>query len=392
MTIRSDLSINWVTSPRIITVAAPSTEVTMQDLVDTVRDLEDELNDGLQYEYILDAAGKENLGGGVAVGVTVTLRNARLAFEARAGLTFDQCNISGGNLVAVDADGDSMEAVQTTSYTQVIRTSSSSATLLELSAIQYSSYDGGVTVDVTTTFSGIDFPVGTIEAPVNNMVDALSIAQTRGFRRFYVKGNLTLSTVDVSGGYIFMGESDHITTIIINPGANVTNCVFRSATVTGTLDGNNTIENGLISTLTYVEGHIHNCLLDNVVITLGGTEDSHFLNCWSGVIGMNQPIVDMGGSGKSLGIRGYSGGIRIRNKNGVGDNASIDLISGSVTLDSTVTAGDIVIRGVGVLVDNSVGATVHTEGFVNVQNIIDGTWSDAEAKKLLTTGKFLALK
>ncbi len=129
MAIRSDLSINWFTSPRILTVAAPSTEITMQDLVDTVRDLEDELNAGMQYEYILDAAGKENLGGGVSVGVTVTLRNARLAFQARAGLTFEQMNVSGGNLVAVDANGDSIDSIQTTAYTQVVRTSSSSANL-----------------------------------------------------------------------------------------------------------------------------------------------------------------------------------------------------------------------------------------------------------------------
>ena len=37
MTIRTDLTIDWASSPRIATVLSPSTEITMQDLVDTCR-------------------------------------------------------------------------------------------------------------------------------------------------------------------------------------------------------------------------------------------------------------------------------------------------------------------------------------------------------------------
>ena len=40
MSFRADITIDWSLSPRIITVAAPSVEVSMQDLYDTLRTLE----------------------------------------------------------------------------------------------------------------------------------------------------------------------------------------------------------------------------------------------------------------------------------------------------------------------------------------------------------------
>ena len=129
MAIRNDLSVNWEVSPRIITVAAPSTTITIQDLHDTCRDIEDNLPESTPFDHLIDSAGKEPLGGGVLVGITATLQNAKLAFEARLGPDFVSCTVSGGNLVAVDANGDNMDPIQTTAYTQVTIAQSSSATI-----------------------------------------------------------------------------------------------------------------------------------------------------------------------------------------------------------------------------------------------------------------------
>ena len=40
MAIRNDVTVDWSVYPRIITVLAPSTEITMQDMLDTLRELE----------------------------------------------------------------------------------------------------------------------------------------------------------------------------------------------------------------------------------------------------------------------------------------------------------------------------------------------------------------
>ena len=63
----------------------------------------------------------------------------------------------------------------------------------------------------------------------------------------------------------------------------------------------------------------------------------------------------MGGSGNSLGLRDYNGGIKIINKTGP-ESASIDLASGQVKIDlATCTAGKIVIRGTGKVINADTG-------------------------------------
>jgi hypothetical protein len=186
----------------------------MQDTVDTLRKQEDGFSTGLAYEKLLNASGKEDLGDGVAVGITVALQNTHIAFEARRtpaesgtvttgssapvniqiGQIIDfedaaadfitanvqpgslvinfsdrsiadvyrvesatklttknlvngttntfqvgdiyqvfniiQCDLSGGNIVAVDELDTIISPVLPTAFTQVIRSASSSATLI----------------------------------------------------------------------------------------------------------------------------------------------------------------------------------------------------------------------------------------------------------------------
>jgi hypothetical protein len=80
--VRDDIVVDPTRSPRIITVLAPSVEASIQDLHDTLRAWEDE-PDNHSYDIIVDSAGKEPLGGGVSVGITMTLANALVEFEAR---------------------------------------------------------------------------------------------------------------------------------------------------------------------------------------------------------------------------------------------------------------------------------------------------------------------
>jgi len=116
-------------------VDAPSTEITIQDLYDTCKWLE-ATQGGMDDPVLIEAAGKENLGGGVFVGLTATLQNALLAFEGRPGPTYEQCKVSGGNLVAVDDVGSYQSSpIAPTPFTQVLATNSSSATLTNQAAI-----------------------------------------------------------------------------------------------------------------------------------------------------------------------------------------------------------------------------------------------------------------
>ena len=84
---------------KIIEVEAPAIEVSIQELLNACREWEDDLS-SLDTPQIAYASGKEVLGGGMSVGVTLLLMDWRVRFQARPGPDWVTCNISGGNLVA----------------------------------------------------------------------------------------------------------------------------------------------------------------------------------------------------------------------------------------------------------------------------------------------------
>jgi hypothetical protein len=104
---------------RLITVQLPDTATTVQELVNLIRDEEDELIN-LDDPRIIDAAGKDDLGGGNKTAITMTLVNGwLLAFAARTGPATVLCTVSGGNLVALDKFGVAQYPIFPTAFTSV---------------------------------------------------------------------------------------------------------------------------------------------------------------------------------------------------------------------------------------------------------------------------------
>jgi len=154
-------------SPRIITVpTADGTTITIQSLLDQIRTWE-EVPANLSFPRLARAAGKEDLGGGVQVGITLTLENAKLAFEARGGPSFVQCVVSGGNLVAVDSADVVIDPVQTTAFTQVVIAQSTSASLIEGSGGLTAAEVNAEMVDVMQTDTHAEIGQVAISHPVS---------------------------------------------------------------------------------------------------------------------------------------------------------------------------------------------------------------------------------
>jgi len=269
---------------------------------------------------------------------------------------------------AVNLVGANSNVGDVINVNQVSVRSANSAGLVHNSAIEHSSYNGGVTVDVTSPYSGTIWPIGTQRMPVNNLADALLIAEVKGFSTFFINGDATIDSANDFDSLIFVGESPTKSLLTVSTDASTLGCEFYDATIEGVLDGDCRLKSCTIGTLNYINGIVEQCLLESGTITLGGGAEAHFLDCWSGVAGTNTPVIDMGGSGQDLSLRNYNGGIKIKNKSG-SDNVSIDLNSGQVILDNDVTAGVIVVRGIGKLVDIS-GNNIHT-GIWNGATIIN---------------------
>ena len=87
MSVRTDVTVDFDASPRIIEVAAPSTTINLQDLWDTLRTIEARIDNLNRPALIFNtkSGGKQVLSAVKNVGITITLNNARLKFEDRGG-------------------------------------------------------------------------------------------------------------------------------------------------------------------------------------------------------------------------------------------------------------------------------------------------------------------
>jgi len=234
--------------------------------------------------------------------------------------------------------------------------------------LAYGAFQNAITLDVTSPWSGIGNtpdgdPIGTPAHPVNNISDLLLLCTTWGMGTVNIVGDAALSDSGDYTGINFVGESRTKTILLISTSAQVDECEFYYAHVKGTLDGDSLLYGSKVDNLSYVNGEIEKCELAPGIIVLGGGAAASIINCWSGVPGVDSPTVDMGGSGQSLGMRGYDGGIRLINKTGP-ESVSIDLAAGQVKIDlTTVTNGVVVCRGDGKVIDDDTGEYLVTGNY-----------------------------
>jgi len=388
---------------QLIIIKKPDVEIVCQDLINAIRDYEDDL---LSFDVakIANANGKDDLGGGVLVGITLTLLNWRLQFEARTELEgWTICKVSGGNLVAVDENGDGMYQIAPSAYVNVILANSSSATLQELTSIQYSSFNGGVTIDVLNGISGTIYPIGTPLFPVNNYEEAMIIAELRGFNKFFVKGELTINTDCINCQYIGDGHDSAI--ITVDGGEHVTTS-FTNLTLSGTFDDGSNImaTHCKLQNLYKVTIDAHDSILIGE-LKLNDSESSYFFNCNDGLPGTDLPTININNC-ESLGFFNYSGGLKLINMN-IATEITINLSSGRVILDETCNTGNIIVRGIGTFENNShiPVENINIIGLLNLNSITSSVWAANKndlttpnsigqyiANKLLSVSKFLGLK
>jgi hypothetical protein len=368
------LSVDFDVSPRIIWIDTTlSTSISVQNLIDTCSHMSASAAN-MDDAVLLESSGKEYLteDGSVKVGLTVTLNNAKIGFQSLGAPDWILCSIEGGNVVAVeDIYTDPrvyIPVIYPTAYISVERVSSSSATLSELSAIQYGSFGGGITIDVIDGVGGTDFPVGTKETPVNNLVDAIEIANGRGFDTLFINKSMVLDSGTNIENFTLVGKSSSTTFIEISSSALCSNINIERCTVSGTLDGGTLINNCNVGNLFYVYGHIHNCGLYGI-ISLDGNEEAVIEGCFM-IDQDDPPTIDMGGSGQDLAMPNYSGIVTIKNLSSATEEIGVGLSSGVVILEDTITAGSIVITGAGRITNNSTGtANVDIDGLMSKDTI-----------------------
>ena len=261
---------------------------------------------------------------------------------------------------AVNLTGANSNIGDRVNLNQVSVRSANSAGLISTATVEFSSFNGGVTIDAVNGVSGTVFPIGTPQQPVNNLADAKLICNARGLNTLFVNGDLTIDNTAAWTETSFIGASPNKTVITIDANADVLNCEFRDASITGTLDGRSDIRDCLVNNLIFLDGFIGDSGIGD--IQLGTGTQSDIFQSYSTIAGTTTPEIDLNNVGV-IALRDYNGGVKLINYSGSSGH-SIDLASGQVILDSaSITSGTFVVRGVGKLVDE------------NGTEILTGTWN-----------------
>ena len=304
----------------------------------------------------------------------------------------EQCSVVGGNLVAEDAfeagTGNPIPAIFPTFGTQILLTSSSSATLQELTAIQFASYNGGISWDPTNSsgraVSGTGYPAGTPEQPCLNMSDVLTIHSGLGLNTVYILGNATLDADASVPNLTYVGEGETETTITILGAANTSDSNFREALVTGELDGDANFADCILQDLTMFNGEAKRCGIRGT-ITLSGSSVVRFIDCHGAEDSFaSPPTLDLGGSnGPNCFVLGYKGSLRFENCTRAGAQTSCILAGGAAFLDSaSFTHGIFAASGTGSLLNETNRPLKSRQPFNNV--IIDNGLITPEIEMILS--------
>jgi len=333
-----------------------------------------------KFQFPISAVGGNPLPGEKALGSTFFLNSdwKIRPYNASHRLTIN------GNFYSADGTDPFLDPLGTFTVRIMQQVSSLvDSTVQQLTEIEYASYNGGVTVDVLSSYTGTDYPVGTPQQPVNNLLDALDIAADRGFTLFYILGDVTIDSGLNFSQLSFIGESIDKSEFTIDSDADVSQCEFYEATIQGTLDGQCKIKECKILDVNYISGVVELCIIAGEIL-LGGGAEAYFLDCWAGTHLGTPPTIDCGGSGQTLVMQNFNGYISWKNKSGVSDQANASLNAGWIVLESTITAGNISIIGTGYVEDNSTGSVVvNTDHLVNPDNVSNHVWTHNTGLKLL---------
>jgi len=310
----------------------------------TLKDIEDNV-DGIVNLRTHNHNTEVSLGGIVYARIIEIINGYTITFEdGQYAVNLVGANSNVGDVVNVN---------------QVSVRSANSAGLISNQAIEYSSFNGGVTVKKDSGITGTVFPKGTPQAPVDNIPDAVLIAQVRGFETIFIKGDFTFDTGDNITNYSIIGDNRSKSFFTFLSGSTTNGIQISKATVTGEFDNTADFNNCTLIDIKYTQGEINDCSLQGT-ITLANSGQTSIIDSNDGISESNvQPIIDFNGAGNSLAVRNYNGDLTLINKTGP-EGVEMNLSTGGhIILDSTIINGNIRLTGIIEVTDeSSSGATI----------------------------------
>lgn len=279
---------------------------------------------------------------------------------------------------AVNLVGANSNVADVVNVNQVSVRSANSAGLIQTREIEHASFDDAVHLSVGGV-AGTLYPTGTPRQPVNNLTDAVLIASVRGFNKLCFDSDWTFINGDMLVNLVLEGQGWQKTTFTFEPGSAIAYCTVHSARCTGWVIG--------------VVG-LYDCTLDDLGGVGVGPDDSDLvvkdclvvgtttlpsewsgnitvLDCWSSPkADGSHPILNVNGTPANIHIRNYTGNLTVAGVTSSSSKVQVLLGAGTVVLDSTITAGDFLLSGVGKLINNATSVTsIDHSGLVSRESI-----------------------
>ena len=376
---------------KIINLTTGTTNVSVRDLWSRYCDWL-AIGDNSKYVSAMRVVGGDPLPGSKELGLTFFLRNG---WKIRPYEGDHTLNIE-GNLYS--EDGSSPYSAVLGSFNVMIISSVSNlvdSTVQQLPEIEYSSYNGGVTIDVVNGTDSSVYPYGTPLYPCKTTANSYAIRMARGFKKIYLKSDLTLTGIPdgvLTGLDIVceVGNRNHTLTI---DNVLVTDCKATNLTVTGTFKEGSTAQaiDCEIHTVDNVSlraekckilhGHYENTELTNC--TLEGDIDIKGGGTMSGigiVFEGDFSTIDMQNMASTVSLDIESGYFKLINSV-AGCLAEFNLRGGEIELDPSCVAGDFYIEGYGTLYNNST-MTIKGDNLISPSLITNGS-SDPLTKEAI---------
>ena len=270
--------------------------------------------------------------------------------------------------------------------------SNNSAGLISTTTVEFASFNGRVTIDVDSPYAGTTFPTGTEQQPVNNLDDAILIAEFRGLREFYFLSDYTFdSTVDIED-YTLRGRGLQTTVLTLESGVDFHGSEIIDTQVTGIGQGVDSIRNSYVVDLEFQDRQTvteailiqDSVIAGDITFASGFTGDVQILDSWGMPdVLQSPPTISMNNSTATLQMRNYSGFVLLADITQDVD-VRVFLASGGATMLPSITNGDFIFTGIGDLINNSTSYDeLNTESLISQTIISTAVWDEPISNHLI---------
>jgi hypothetical protein len=371
------ISIDWVTGiisvPKgdLTLVQSSPSEIRNMDINWfrlQLKDLEDDPNEGMAWTDTHRHNTEVLLGGLTYARVVEILDPYTITFEDGQWAV---------NLIGANSNvGDKVNV------NQVSVRGNNSAGLITSSEIQHAIFNDVVTLDIDNGYSGTVYPIGTPIKPVNNIEDAIIIANYRGFKVINLLSELTVTTGQNINTFTL--RSDSWINVTVEPGAVLDNTNFEKISLYGEMSGLwNVLIDCWVYDITNFCGWMRGGSFVNIALAPYNV-DSAGQSFFDSILPMypNEPSVLTFNTDTFV---SFTNANDVYQMNEMTDGCilSFGLGSGKIIIDDTCIGGDIFISGIGELVNNS-NLVIEESLLINTAHIVEAIDMDSNVGKITT--------